>query len=488
MLGGAPLSTDAPPFEARDHPKQPTDFWGTHTGPLPTNIWWQNLILDLGDQLVATLPYTAKALDDGLHLCMPNKVFDVKYIYQEFHDNWVVGAAEGLGARTLKKYDQMSATMQWESGFEVPLVRGMAYASFIYEGKTPSLNTIHAIGSINGGMEDSVTGTRFAIELDNGQKWIAYTSESVTFSRTGTGLSASAPLSGSVRLAIVTETTDEADLDASAGKIPVGGTIEAHSAGETATMTFNWETTGSGDLLMMALPHQMDIPLSGVRVTSTVVNGMKGDMTGVVGDSWSLTENLTPIEWDSPTDIDPARMDAIRNALNEDVNLHDVAPGDPYFGGKHMAKIARMALIADEMGEADLAQRFREKVRPMLESWLEATNSNPLLYDQTWGGVVSTAGINDPAADFGQGYYNDHHFHYGYHIYTAAVLTKSDPAWGAKYEDTVMHMVRDILEPSFADGHYTYSRQKDWYAGHAWANGIQVAFGDSHNQVHYRII
>ena len=25
-------------------------------------------------------------------------------------------------------------------------------------------------------------------------------------------------------------------------------------------------------------------------------------------------------------------------------------------------------------------------------------------------------------------------------------------------------------------------RSKDWYAGHSWANGIAVAFGDSHNQ------
>ena len=33
------------------------------------------------------------------------------------------------------------------------------------------------------------------------------------------------------------------------------------------------------------------------------------------------------------------------------------------------------------------------------------------------------------------GMYNDHHFHYGYHIYTAAVLARADPAWGRQWEE-----------------------------------------------------
>ncbi len=40
-------------------------------------------------------------------------------------------------------------------------------------------------------------------------------------------------------------------------------------------------------------------------------------------------------------------------------------------------------------------------------------NADPFLYDKTYGGVVPTIGIADPMADFGSGYYSDHHFHYG---------------------------------------------------------------------------
>ncbi len=40
-----------------------------------------------------------------------------------------------------------------------------------------------------------------------------------------------------------------------------------------------------------------------------------------------------------------------------------VFAGDPYFGGKQMAKLARLALIADEIAEEDRAQAFRDKAR-----------------------------------------------------------------------------------------------------------------------------
>jgi endo-1,3(4)-beta-glucanase len=44
---------------------------------------------------------------------------------------------------------------------------------------------------------------------------------------------------------------------------------------------------------------------------------------------------------------------------------------------------------------------------------LFATNKQqfPLVYDTAWGGVVSTASYGgDSGADFGNTYYNDHHF------------------------------------------------------------------------------
>jgi endo-1,3(4)-beta-glucanase len=54
-----------------------------------------------------------------------------------------------------------------------------------------------------------------------------------------------------------------------------------------------------------------------------------------------------------------------------------------------------------------------------------------LAYDTNWRGVVSTAMFEtgDPNQDFGNGFYNDHHFHFGYFVHAAAVIGYLDPAW-----------------------------------------------------------
>jgi len=187
-----------------------------------------------------------------------------------------------------------------------------------------------------------------------------------------------------------------------------------------------------------------------------------GDLVGVIGSSWSLHYPLTTIEWFSPSGISNIeKADAIRSALEEDLPVEIVA-GDPYFAGKQMARLARLSLIAEELGELEMAENYRSKLQPVLNSWLEATNSDPLLYDSSWGGIVSTLGINDSQGDFGQGYYNDHHFHYGYHVYAAAVMAHSDVAWATEHNDEVLAIIRDILEPSGVDPFFPQTRHKDW--------------------------
>jgi hypothetical protein len=47
-------------------------------------------------------------------------------------------------------------------------------------------------------------------------------------------------------------------------------------------------------------------------------------------------------------------------------------------------------------------------------------------------------------SNFGAGFYNDHHFHFGYHIYAAAVAAKYDNIWGRKFHERILLLVRDI--------------------------------------------
>ena len=232
----------------------------------------------------------------------------------------------------------------------------------------------------------------------------------------------------------------------------MGGVVSAEVAGDIAHMNYNWETRGEGELLMMALPHHLDTLTS--PQTSHKLTNLKGEMVGVSGDIWEFTEDLTPVTWDSAGSVAPDKIADIKAALEHDIPSEQDPGDDPYFGGKKMALFARLSLIADQIGEGGLAAQARDRVWGFIEGWLGGTIPSKLVYENTWGGVCSSCGLNDEQCDFGNGMYNDHHFHYGYHIYTAAVLAKADPAWGAQWEDAVLHMISDVAEPS---------RESEWY-------------------------
>jgi endo-1,3(4)-beta-glucanase len=71
-------------------------------------------------------------------------------------------------------------------------------------------------------------------------------------------------------------------------------------------------------------------------------------------------------------------------------------------------------------------------------------------------------------------WYNDLHFHYGYHIYGAAVVANFDPEWGMRMFENVTLLVRNIANPTDDDEVFPSFRMKDWYQGHSWASGIHT--------------
>jgi len=91
-----------------------------------------------------------------------------------------------------------------------------------------------------------------------------------------------------------------------------------------------------------------------------------------------------------------------------------------------------------------------------------------------WGGLVSSATYvtGDPGVDFGNTMYNDHHFHWGYFIYTAAVIGHLDPSWIPANRAYVDLLARDIANPSMLDPYFPVWRSFDWFHGHSWAHGL----------------
>ena len=157
---------------------------------------------------------------------------------------------------------------------------------------------------------------------------------------------------------------------------------------------------------------------------------IRGPMQGIFGAVWHMEETLTPVEWNyadegvfsedfssSSVDNKRKRLDmretvkqAILHELSIDADKYPqpLSP-DVYNFGKQVSRDARLLLIADKFGQEEMKLKLLTKIEMELVDWLNATNANHFVYDQTFGGVITNDGWHNKEADYGNGYYNDHH-------------------------------------------------------------------------------
>eukprot|EP00029_Vermamoeba_vermiformis_P014656 TRINITY_DN976_c0_g2_i1.p1 TRINITY_DN976_c0_g2~~TRINITY_DN976_c0_g2_i1.p1 ORF type:complete len:700 (-),score=139.52 TRINITY_DN976_c0_g2_i1:229-2070(-) len=433
-----------------------------------------------------------KAAANGFEFGYPNRSASDKFVLTSFVHDLSFKVKDLKCDRILHDYDPMTVTMQYiESAMKKPVMTfpiayGSPYITVLYQNSEfPFLDTAHAILSVNNSpVPCTVSGSQFEVIMNNGKTWMLYLLDGqTTFNVTTNQLMATQRYNGLMRAALLLSSDDATNLQLHSGAVPVGSKISYDVVGDIAQISFKWlvEKRASIDLLTMALPHHKDSlgkPKNFIMKNS--YETIKGKMTGVVGDEWILQEELTKVRWFEKTQFSDQTVQILQAVLKEDKNMQPKAQ-DTYFFGKQVAAMGRLVLIADQIGDNTTAQEIRESMKKVLTPRLEGQCNDTLVYDSTWGGIVSSEGIKNPNNEFGQGWYNDHHFHYGYWIYAAAVIAKEDKEWGSKYSDFILDLIRDIANPSDDDKYFPVTRHKDWYLGHSWASGL-FEFGDDKNQ------
>ncbi|EOD15250.1 hypothetical protein EMIHUDRAFT_245898 [Emiliania huxleyi CCMP1516] len=222
------------------------------------------------------------------------------------------------------------------------------------------------------------------------------------------------------------------------GQAAAAGRLEASGTRFEVRLDTGVRSEGEGALLMMALPHQ----LAGLAAAAE-----KGGWAG----------ELLP---------ELAQWSAKGTSLGV---------ANSYGTGKEVGALGRLALIADELGEADAAATVRGRLAAALDAWLDCDGGKApcrFSYDRSWGGVVPTEALADPAASFGVGWHNDKHFHYGYFLYAAAALGRANTTWLAARTPALLTLVADVASPSASDRRFPPLRHFDAFCGHSWALGL----------------
>ncbi|KAH7288354.1 hypothetical protein KP509_31G023500 [Ceratopteris richardii] len=479
---------------------QPTKFWSPSLRqlPLPTNTAWLNFVLDEGSVPEYLHPYLIQVENGALNLCYPNRIVDSSFIIQAFVPNLTIRGSSSNPMRNhcVTSFDDLSVTLELPGHITAPLVRGCPYVTFIFkESVVPAFSTIHAVLDL----KSNETRTKHKISMNNGQTWLMYSSESLCLSAS---LAVEHEFKGVLRVAYLNGNDEtESILDRFSSTYPLEGHAVISAPFE---ITYRWAKNNPGDLIMLSLPmHRelMTFPDCQCICSSLSYNSIDGEMQGVVSDAWVMREDPVAVGWHSLKGIaDEDRRREIFDALNQDIaQWNAITTDSTYFHGKALARLARIALIAEEVKCLDVLQMATDFLKSSVTPWMEGNfGGNALLYDSTWGGLISQNGLNNPGADFGLGVYNDHHYHMGYFCYAGAVLAKLDPAWGTAYkahlytiaEDfmTMNHHIKQnnsVLPQSSGIARksplFPRFRNFDFWVLHSWAGGL-TEFLDGRNQ------
>ena len=485
------------PYEAVSHPMQPSSYWGSVSKPYPTGAFWTNLVVDnQAGQInspVAVYPYGISCTDGGVQVSYgaTRRVTTQLQITDPFAVDIQIGSQESVKAWSVANFDKLSVTMKFDTeqggSFTNYIVKSSPYVTVVFNDATPVIGSnVMKIISANKKNVQGKNGTYYHMTLGNYQNWFVYCSESVDFRLVGDSLVSPTSITGFVRVGILPAQHAVESFDILAKYVecyPTGVDVSVSYASDltTAAVRFLYHTKGNGELLMLALPHHLDIMrspemngLDTLKSKYSPVYSIKGKMTPIIAKEWILSYEMKTAGWNYfvEEDLSIGQLNSIADALQADVQTGLPDAEDPYSFGKQIGRLSRLAFIADYLGIPNALSTAIASLETSLTPWLTSSNPDTFLYDETYGGIVSKNGLQNSAADYGNGWYNDHHFQYGYFVYSFAALARYDPSYFSQYRPSMDAIMRDICSMETDGSDFPSVRHKDYFDGHSWASGL----------------
>lgn len=536
-----PIDTKSLPSQFSSRPDHPVPRTGIETkGPLQTNKFFSNLFLGNQRDPVYTFPYSLTWVDGtgasgsfGMAISHieekerqygpPQFNVQASYYLNPIGIQPMIISAKELSNGTKLTIDSMTAfaaraslssDKSSEPVVSFPLVQGMAFITAEYNGGTPMIqSSIFFRNMTRTTQQPKKDVTRYTFYVEDGTVWRVYgyktKGDDLDLQVLNNGVAmATKPFHGVVQIAKETQNNDF--LDKGAGIYPVDVKLSGSASGSTGTYEFDFQKKGhpDGELIMFALPHHtqsFDKATTALRgrdtgttgnLSTSLITTTKGEAVLVQGTKWKMVETSMPIKLGfepyavgkgGMAKLSSSAKATIQAAASKEVLQNMTAATDlnsMYWSGKALAKYAFMLYVINDMlGDTKTAQQGLAELKQAFARFADNKQQYPLVHETAWGGVVSTGAYVTGQAleDYGNTYYNDHHFHYGYHILAAAVIGHLDKSWIAANRDYVNMLVRDTSNPSADDKIFPMWRSFDWYHGHSWATGLFASM-DGKNQ------
>jgi endo-1,3(4)-beta-glucanase len=444
----------------------------------PTNRWFSGLVFGAESMPVFPLPLSFQLTDTGFTLGLPEVTTQSAVILGGNTPAIRVHlAAEGQAVEQLvTAYDEASVTVTHRAaGLDLGstvIAEGSPFVSFTaatdVQLTLPVGFTAAATdgGGVGGVWRAEVAGTEYGLVTSG------------TFADEGTSLSVPR---GTVATWFPVPADGSLATLAAAAAHPLTGTrLEHGSTVDAATTTIRYDTVDGGNTLVAAMPHQAAGLADGTRCDGGSYPSSYGTLTLCSGTALSWSVPTVPasgaLDLAAVTGEDRQRL---ADQVRADVETTGTFAADTYFGGKSLYRAANLLAVARQVGAADAAAELTERLSTALDEWLDPAGcvertERCFVYDPAARGIVGLA------TSFGSEEFNDHHFHYGYFFYAAAVVAGGDPELADRWAP-VLNLLAADLASSGGSEYFPDRRVFDAYAGHSWASGTSP-FGDGNNQ------
>ncbi|MEU6676348.1 glycosyl hydrolase [Streptomyces sp. NPDC046925] len=454
--------------------------------PVPTNDWWSSLAFQrYGDNPYSTPmyghPLTYQAVSGGLEVGYPTDaavVGDGRQ-YEYAHKRDLTLGLSGLNSADTKAdaWSDWTVTPYWSDGtrtLRTTIGHGLPYVYAKGSGGNAQITTAGAPnvfadqGNVLG---ITVGGHHYALFAPSGSDW------NVSGSTITAGLGSKDYFS----LAVLPSTDALATYKKYAYSFVTGSKATWSSASGSVKATYTLTTQaqeGSETGTLQALYRHQWLHTSDA-LTSYTYKSPRGTMKVRESTSFTTTQKSSSVLPALPksSGVDRARL---KGYLDDVANAADPFSGatDTYWTGKALGRLAQLVPVADQIGETGTRDKLLGLLKGRLQEWFTAGGASEFSYDKDWKTLTGY-----PASYGSDTELNDHHFHYSYYVYAAAIVAQYDQAWAADsaWGGMVKTLIKDAANPARGDSAFPFLRGFDVYAGHSWASGHQ-GFAAGNNQ------
>ena len=459
---------------------------GRISGAMPTNRWWSSLAWNTYSEAQYPHPLAIKNEANGMSVyapgpriaahpaCMCGTMSDTP--------DFTVGhtGASSFTAASVDGYSDWFVNARYEAGsrsMNASYGLGSPYVYFMFHGGSPQLSFTASPTIWSGDEQASVLGitidgAHYGLFGPSGGTWDGIGTDTLTNRLNGKSYFAIAALPDN-RPDTLEQFRRYAYAHVTDTKVAWSYNADRSEVQTTYTWTTSVKEGAEQGTIFALYPHQWKH--TDAALLPYEYDSVRGVMKTGAGNSLRTAMKFTGVLPSLPFKLSVDERAALQEYVDE-------AQAESYSGasgthqtGKRLGKLAALAPIAEQVGDAAAAQQFRSDMKGILQDWLKASDdterlkrSNLFYYNERWGALIGYPAENGSDTEL-----NDHHVQYGYFIRAAAEIARIDPDWSSDDEwgKMVKLLIQDIANADRSDTRFPFLRGFDPYAGHSWQSG-----------------